>query len=256
MPDLSCEQVRAALDAGRRDDAVVAHLDGCADCSRYDLGELEELPFDADALHASVVDAIAAEQGPIAQLRAWSTGRRQLAALGLALGIGFGFGLLRPRADWDVYPMVRLWTLAGVEAVAVVTLLRGALPDPAGRVRPRLGRITVLATGVFVALSLLPPAHHDHPASLEGTGDDFAFFALRCLAIGSAAALPVLAAVWTLTRTHSRRARMLGALGAAMAGYLALQLHCPVVWVEHRLVGHTLVAAVIAALALRLPGGR
>lgn len=157
-----------------------------------------------------------------------------------------------PRADLAVVPIER-WT------ITALVLLAGLMLNTWDSLRPLTQRplpeylqgILVFGFGglVPVVLGLLPPAHHRHPASLEGLGEMFAPAALGCFGFGVLCAVPALLLGALLSRTghgYGNTAWLAAATGATQ-GLLALHMHCPIVHPEHLLVGH--LTAAVALLA-------
>lgn len=262
--DPRCGAVQAQLRAGAAlDPDAAAHLADCADCARVELDlalAVDECVDEAavlDGLHARM----AAERGPLGWWRSQPTGRRRALGLTVVLGSALAFGLLRPRPDLAVFPMPRMLALVGIYAVVGALASLGALGSRrAPVVRPRLAWAALaVALVVSVGLAALPPAHSAHPASLGGTGAALVPRALACLGVGAGVALPGLLVLGLGARAtgHSLRAPwVLGAAAGALAGQLALQLHCPVVASGHRLLGHALLVVILGLATLLLAGRR
>lgn len=271
---MECDELRrrAAADDpsgdALEDPAVLAHLDACPACAEVlaDGAALGRALLAADpplrpapapeALPASdaVWALIAAERGPRAWLRARPTWQRRTAiVLAILLGAAaVGLSLtLRVRPDLAVYPAWRLageLVLLGVLATACAwSALRPVhCPPPSrGQVLALLG----LALAVPAGLALMPPAHA-HPANAVGGGDDLFRFALGCFLNSALHAVPCAALLWALARSNTLLTATLAAAGAALAGVLAVQLHCPIEGAPHQLLGHSTVglAAVLAVL--------
>jgi len=255
--DVSCSTVHQAL----RDDAldapdVQAHVEVCPACAELvaDGGALgRELveAFDSPApvepsLRSAVRQRVTADGRTLAR---WSTRRRAtLAALAVA-GAGGLTWALAPRADAAVYPVDRMVLMLGALIFAASSSLTLALrplhrPPPA----PWLRRAVWLgALGVPLALSALPEAHADHPASVMSGPEPL----LVCASIVMAfvgLALVGLRALDRRVRASPAALAWFAVVGSA-TGQLVLQLHCPVTDPGHLVVSHALVGA-IAAVAL------
>jgi hypothetical protein len=157
-----------------------------------------------------------------------------------------------PRADLGVYPIARLVLEAlGYLATAIIAAVIGL--RPLHLADPRTGRTlaVVAAIGAAALIASLPEAHHDHPASLAGGGDDFIARALGCLAYGTICAIPT----WVALRLVARDPSVLGpaaypvAVAIAGSGAAAVFFHCPIVHVGHRWAGHVTVLVLLLGWA-------
>lgn len=263
-----CDSIQAKLaaDSALEPDEA-AHLAGCADCARAELEAAVALPdaVDTAAVRGRLQAELAREAGVLGWWRSRPTALRRLVVLVVLLGTALGLGLLRPRADLGVFPVPRMMLLVVTYGAVGALASLGALGS--GRrpvVRPQLAGLGLaVAVVVSFGLALLPPAHSAHPASLGGTGAALLPRALACLLTGLAVALPgvVLLGLGARATGHSLRAPwVLAALGGALAGQLALQLHCPLVGSGHRVAGHALLVVVLGlvtwVLAERLAARR
>jgi hypothetical protein len=159
-----------------------------------------------------------------------------------------GVAATRLRSDWDVYPRQRL-VVSGLVfgvglAISLLLLLRSL-----GRPRARAGvQAAMVAFGLSIplVLALLPGPHAAHPAS-AGHGADLWPRALACFAYGTGLALPFLGTLWAVAR--SDRVASFGlSLAAAAAGLVAnaaLLVHCPIVHLDHLLLGHASIGVVL-----------
>lgn len=191
------------------------------------------------------------ERGVFAKLRALPTSQR----FGLALVlVGFwpAFVLLtNRRADFSVYPGVRLAgdliLLGGAVAVLLVLALR---PMHRAPLATWMQRIAAMVGALAVSLlCAFPMAHADHPASLEGIGSDLGARAVGCFAFGTV--YGVLAAVGFLLLSRARTRRVPGLLtagAAAVVGVLTLYMHCPITHPLHLWLGHATVLMPFALL--------
>jgi hypothetical protein len=262
---MDCSDVRERLRdvQGRRDARVEAHLQACIDCALLAAdaalaGQAESPTASADI--EAILDRTEArlqrERGCIAWLRNRRTSTRLLLGALAALGVPLAFALAAPRTDLSVYPLPRLVTIAaclilfsaGALSVKLRPLHRPALPSG-------LAAALLVAAIVVIGTDIaLPPAHAVPAASLAETGADFARRAAGCLSVGFLIGLPALLAAGWLDRTrHARGATgWLSPLLAAVAGYLALDLHCPLVARAHLLVGHAGLLLVFPVLVIVL----
>jgi hypothetical protein len=170
-------------------------------------------------------------------------------ALGLAvlLLVALAVATLTLRGDWHVYPTWRMALAAGAFAglasvVVLATLGRDAAP---GARRTLTACALVMLTVVVTAgLALLGPAHVATASALPPPHSSLLSHALPCLVFGLATGAPVL----LCTRLLDRDARpWLAAAAGALAGNLALQLHCPITQPEHLVWGHFMVTVALIA---------
>lgn len=164
--------------------------------------------------------------------------RRAIAVLAFAVLATVGL-LAMPRPDMGVYPMERMVASLVALGVLLVWCIHRAL-RPLHEPAPRRGR-TWLLIGVALATALvvtvLPPAHHAHPASLGGTGDELVSRAAPCFCFGLLVGLPVYVLVWLLDRGSALSA-LLAAAAAGLTGNFVLQVHCPLVAPAHTTLAH------------------
>lgn len=258
-----CDSIQAKLAAGEELSADEGrHLAGCAECARAELEAAVELPEDLAVEGAldGLRDELQREAGALGWWRSRPTGLRRAVGLVVLLGTALGFGLVRPRADLGVFPMPRMLGLVGIYGAMGALAGLGSLGSAQRPlVRPRLAGVGLaVAVVVSLGLALLPPAHSAHPASLGGTGAELLPRALACLLTGLAVALPgvVLLGLGARATGHSLRAPwVLGAVGGALAGQLALQLHCPLVGSAHRVAGHALLVVVLGVVTWAVAAG-
>lgn len=260
---IDCAHVHAAVRRGASlgSTEIVEHVSTCPACA-----VLVAAPVVAHGLEAARGDEggdlasllartkarVAAERGWRASLRAKSTVVRSAIGLCIVAAIPLLVLVAAPRADLGVYPIARLvLEAAGYMATAIAAAMIGLWPMH--RAEPRTGRVlTVLAAvAVAVLVASLPDAHHDHPASLAGSGHDFLKRALGCFMYGTICGVPT----WVALRMLARDPEILGeaaypvALAIAGAGAAAVFLHCPIVHVGHRWAGHVAVLALPLAWA-------
>jgi hypothetical protein len=194
------------------------------------LGELER------ALHAD----LERERGPLAWLRSQSRPVR----LGILLLVASSIALLTlhvaPRPDLAGYPRLRMivtlaWFAIGVGGTAWVALRPIYLP------RPERGVVALVAAFAGlgpVVTSLLPAAPMEHAYAHQLWP-----WAYGCFAAGTTASLAVLLAARAIDRggALSLGQIVLASLAAGLVGNVALQLHCPVNYPLHLLLGHATV---------------
>ncbi len=206
-----------------------------------------------DEVFAVTSEAIAAEDGPLARVRAWPTRTRVAVVVAAGLAIALAVLVVTPRADLVVFPLKRLvgvllalsMAMGGAMALGLAPLARASSP---ARVRV----LAALAWLVPIAVALLPPAHAHHPASLAGVGADLVPRALACFAFGLGTGIPLGLVAWLVARPGFAASRIrvgLLVLAAAM-GSLALVLHCPLTAVVHQAAGHATVAVALALVAV------
>lgn len=234
-----------------------AHLDGCVDCAQAELELALEAPaaVSLDGVLEGLRADISDEQGALGWWRSRPTSLRRVLAGLATVGVALVFALVRPRVDLDVFPMPQMLVLVGLYGVSAAAATTMSLGTPSRPVlSPRLAWAALVGAMVLAGtLAALPPAHQAHPASLAGAGTDFIPRALGCLFVGAAVALPGMVVLGLGARATGRSIRapwLLGGVAGAMAGQLALQLHCPIVHSPHRLVGHALLVVVLALVAV------
>lgn len=260
---IDCAHVHAAVrrgeDLGSSD--IVEHTATCPACALLVAAPLVARGLDATsdgdegdlaALLARTKSRIADERGWRASLRAKPTIVRSAIGIAVAVAIPLLVLAAAPRADLGVYPIARLVLEAlGYLATALAAAVIGLWP--LHRAEPRTGRAIAVIAAVVAALVVasLPAAHHDHPASLAGGGDDFVARAFGCFAYGTICAIPT----WIALRLLARDPAVLGAaaypvaVAIAGSGAAAVFLHCPIVHVGHRWAGHVAVLALLLAWA-------
>jgi len=261
----ACQAIRDALAKGEAlSDSQARHAEGCETCSDL-LGADAELARgvvgvpapaaeDLGPLLAAVERRIDQERGPVAWLRSRPTPLRHVLGALLPLAIVAWILIAKRRPDLAVYPAPRLLLTVLVYAGLLGAVVRSTLAPLQERALAARTRWLLVAAALLVPflVAALPQAHAAHAASLAGAGDDFARRALACFGFGEALALAVLVAWAALARDahHGVKTAALAAVGAGLAGILALELHCPITHPLHLLVGH---ATVGLALALVYP---
>lgn len=270
MKEVTCESLRADVNAGTWPEGpeVEHHLAACDTCadelldpggfaSLGELGNAAKRPVGSKdtlaALEAEVEARRAEERGALAWLRERPSEVQRGLAAGLSAVIVLAVWVGARRADWSVYPTGRLVAELAALAVVVLVVSRAALRPISLPERP-VAMLVALVVGVLGILGLtgLSPAHAAHPASLEGLGEALVPRAVACLSFGTLCALPVFALLVASDRSSGkiRRTVRLSAVAAAVVGVLALQVHCPIVHVEHLRAGHTTVLVVLLTAGL------
>jgi len=255
---MECSDVHAAVRAGRtNDDLVRTHAERCGACAELLASEGIVGRALADAERGSVrtdviLDRVRTDRslrGTVA--RTSSATRRWIAALALTLP-ALAFALYAPRPDLEAYPTLRMMLVVGLLASAALVLSPVVL-RPLHRGAPHLRALRIaLSLAIPILLGALPQVATGHPASTP----DVAVLpaAVRCFAIGSTIAGGVLL---VLALTERRGRAPLGWIVAAtalaaVAGALALQITCPVIYASHLVLGHGLVGVVWALVLASL----
>lgn len=255
------EAQRRILEADTDAAELRQHLMGCPACAALaeDDGALARWLAEGRAaepvpsgLVAAVQQDLVRERRPLARLRSLATGTRiALAVLGGVLILALG--LLKLRPDIGTYPVLRLALelgSLGLVGLGAAWLWLRPLHRPALPVWMTTA-LVVLALLLPWAISALPPAHLDHPASLGGTGDDLVRRATACFVYGALLGLPLALFLALLGRSARRLVRfaVLPAAAGALAGLVSLNLHCPLTSPVHLLAGHAPIVLVLLMLA-------
>jgi len=257
---MNCEDVRDAILLGRSLDepAIARHLEECEVCASLSSGDaLGPLLRDASAVPATPPPPRFG--GALDRVRSLATPTRLLLLVSAVLLVGAVNALALPRPDLEAYPALRMILLVAAFAAAAVfasiLVLRPVhRPRPDRRLLPALVAIGILVT---IGAAFLPPAHaevHAHPESFLGQGDDFWPRAIGCLVYGTIFGLPVLVLLRLLDRGGTPRSTALlgGLIATALAGNVALLLHCPLVFDLHFLVGHAGLPILLTLVGLAL----
>ncbi|KIG13372.1 hypothetical protein DB30_08139 [Enhygromyxa salina] len=210
-------------------------------------------PDELDAMFEAVERRIAAPVGWVEGLRQRSTWVRSAALLGVALAMVALILLGLRRVDLGLHPLPRL--LGTIAALATAVLAAGAVALRPLHRRPLRGWLLGLIAGLAVLapaiVCSLPPAHHDHPASLIGVDADLVPRAAGCFAFGMGFVALAVAAAYLLERSALRRrgSAVLALLGAGALANLVLVLHCPIVAPIHQWAGHATITLVLLLVA-------
>ncbi len=242
-----CARVREAIRQGAVDDpAVVRHAEGCDACRELlDDQALVQL-LAAGSGDEPVDDALAAAIGGRVRAEAPSRARgpRLALALGTVLATAVGLGAATMRPDLATVPMgaaaVQLAALAVAVGVGVALVSRPPWRAP---LSPAAHRGGMAALWAVPALALVLPL--SEPVGLSG----LAAATLACLGFGSVMvvlSVGVFGALFRRDTLLSARWPLAAATGA-MAGNLALVLHCPLSDPGHVLLGHVALGLLAAA---------
>jgi hypothetical protein len=217
-----CREMHERIRAGGGLDA--GHAAGCAACRSLTAEGAALGRALARAERAAPVapppdldEALSADRGPLAWVRARSTPLRLAAAGALAASVIALIAGAMPREDLEVHPAGRmalaLLLLGGALLVATARALRPLHRPP----EPGWARAAAIAgsAAVVALLVALPAAHQEHPSSLRGAGD-LVPRALACFVFGLASAAPLGAALLALARGSA--ARPWPALAVALLG--------------------------------------
>ncbi|MEX1363047.1 MAG: hypothetical protein AB1Z98_07970 [Nannocystaceae bacterium] len=265
-----CQQVHAALRHGQAvvPPSLVEHVASCPACATVVEGgaplaqALDTAPPVAslEGVWARVQAEVERERGPAAALRSLRTPLR-VALVAAVAGLLPGLTLLLwGRGDLHVYPVARLLLDVTVVAVPAALLLAVAMRPLHTRPWPRW--LAALAVGLAVLGALIGPmmvpAHHAHPLSLAGTGDDLVRRAVACLVAGAVLGLPLAVVAGLVMRRRGRFGLPVGlaVVLAGLVGTVSIFLHCPLVAPVHLVLGHSTVLLVYLLLALVAAPGR
>jgi hypothetical protein len=193
-----------------------------------------------EKMHAELEGKIAQERGFAAWLRSRPTPVRAMLASFVLCVIVVGTMAVWLRPDFDVYPPGRMQAvLLSIAGLIVLELVLVLWPLQLPAAPPWLMAAAVIGApiGLFFWYSA-PAAHLGHPRSIppEGVGVS-AFYAARCLVVGSIVAGGFYALLRGIDRGGTNRLLLMAAC-AGLAGNLLLQLHCPTTAPMHLVIGH------------------
>ncbi|MHC4473339.1 MAG: hypothetical protein ACYS99_20530 [Planctomycetota bacterium] len=258
---MNCNDIRDRILSGLPPDGpeIERHLEECDPCRELLASRGLASLFRDTAPGPDVPVALSPPPigGALDRVRSLTTPIRVAALAVCVFLVGALNALLLLRGDAPAYPAVRMTVVlaafSGSALAAGIFVLRPLhLPRPTGRVLPGFIGGGILLAVVF---GLLPAAHaltEAHPESFEGTGADFWPRAIGCLIYGTVMGLPVLGFLWLLGRGGKARSTtvLVGLTATALAGNVALQLHCPLVSQVHLLVGHAGVPVALVLIGL------
>jgi hypothetical protein len=249
---MDCPEVEAAILRGAppTEPGLESHLGECPSC-RFLVeggGPIAQALAGSAAVPAALElpvfpeATLARERGPLAWARERSRPARVVAvALVMALAIAVYVHTAHLRADWGVYPALRLGlTLGGFAILALLLTWQALRPI----YLPPAATGWLLAAGIAapIVAGLLP----ELPTAVHLTRT-FQYYAIKCFLLGGAQALAVFAVARAVAR--GRTGAIVAAAGAGLAGVLGLVLHCPINAPAHLLAGHATVPVVLALFA-------
>jgi len=208
--------------------------------------------MDLTALERAVRADVARERGARAWLRSRSPALRLVLALGFAMLLAVTVLVVRARGDLHTYPVWRMgltlgWFGLAAGASAWLALRPVYLPRPSARLVIGLAAFALAGPLVTALLPAVPTDEtlHAHRSALAG----------GCFTIGALAGVVTLLLARLLDRggPHGPGPLVLAAAAAGLVGNVALQLHCPINFPAHLLLGHATVpmALVLATLLVR-----
>ncbi|MEN9579843.1 MAG: hypothetical protein RJA70_2852 [Pseudomonadota bacterium] len=252
MLNPNCQNFRARLQS-EPDTDLESHVDNCEACQTWLDASLLGSSAESEGLQR--LEATLSQQGALrGRLMSVPTALRARVLALVMLVLVTAQLMFAARADLGVYPMGRLALELGAHGLVllllVTILLRPAFrPDWPLTLTLRAAGLAVL---VILGIALTNPAHALHAASLAGRGPDFGSHAAACLAYGTISGMSfvVLAALLDRGAPVGGTPRwglhlLLTGLGIATSS-LVLVLHCPIVHMDHLLVGHVLTVGPIA----------
>jgi hypothetical protein len=199
-----------------------------------------KLTLDLAALEHAVREDLDRERGVQAWVRSRSRAERGLMILGVAGLVAGSTFLVAPRPDLYTYPRVRMlatlaWFLVAGGVATWIALRPIYLPRPPRGLVLAAAAFAILGPIVTALLPEVPMAH----APVHRVWP----WAYGCFASGITAALVVLVISRAFDRggAHAGGQIVLAAAAAGLAGTIALQLHCPINYPLHLLLGHATV---------------
>jgi hypothetical protein len=260
----TCRDARELVKRGQRH-KVEDHLGTCASCAAFaeafDLLGAPGVVAGHEADLDETFQAIEIHLRGRSRLRTWLADQPTPLRLAEVLAVGAlvlaAIWVLKRRADWEVYPILR-WLIEASGLAALVVAYTGAVTRPLYRPPYRAGSVLAAGVAALCALAaplLLPLAHEAHPESLKGLGPDLASRAIACYAWGSAIGAGVATAAYLVTRGVDALSGLSPGLFLLLGLFsaLALHIHCPIVHPLHIALGHTSVTltSLMAFLVLR-----
>ena len=255
---MDCTDLHRELAAGVPSGPEVdAHLAVCPPCSALladdcavasALDTLRDGRDDLDALKGRTLAAVADDRGPRGFMAKTPTWVHSTALLGAVIAIALS-QIMALRADFDAYPTALMVLVLAAFTGPLIGLTLGATRPvhqaPLSRAIQSGLWLTALAIPLVVAAM---PAPHTHPASDIAGAFGQATFA--CFAFGAAITVGILVLHKLFDRrSHADRdSTILAALIGALAGAIALQLHCPFSNNAHQALGHASQGVLFAGL--------
>jgi hypothetical protein len=193
---------------------------------------------------AALASAMAADERGLGTVRAWSSARRLVASLVIGAAVPLAVALVARRVDFPHLSMVRWWLgIAALLAVVVAGSTLAMRPLQRRREPSWVAWIGLGGAAITIALALVPQAHHAHPGSFIGDGEELLPYATGCLVFGTLCALPTWLGLRMLARDGDRLGMHAGFIAAVAAavGATAVMVHCPIVHGPHLLLGHATV---------------
>jgi hypothetical protein len=195
---------------------------------------------------------IARESGIAGRLRRLTLPVRIAIAVGVATMVPAAAAMMMLRSDFALLSMVREGVTIGV--VLVLTGAAAALAAWPVHVAPvsrtRIFGLAGATVALALVLALAPELHDPEPSSLAALLTS----AVRCSAMGLAAALPVGIVAYVLRRDAPGAMVGAGAL-AGLSLLVTLSLTCGYDSVSHLLLGHAAPVALVVVAALILQNG-
>jgi hypothetical protein len=242
---MDCSQIRDAFANGVQlpEDQIEEHLARCPQCRALfehdaELGRSlaaqasEVLPF-SDDIFGQLERRLARETGPRAWLRSRPSRLRFALVLVPLLLVLIAGGLLRQRADFAQYPLLRVGLLLCVYFLAILLAFAKKLSELPRR-DPLRDHLALLAFAIAVPVlaGFAPATEVSRQAGAEG--------AFGCFAYGALLTLPIALLLWTLDRDDrpSLRTVCLSAAALGLSANLLLELHCGNGNPAHVLLGH------------------
>lgn len=255
---MNCNEARDRILSGRLDEQVAAHLRECEPCATLAADEARlaralsksagspptDAPDDFAALLSKVEDEDSTLRG---RLRALPTHLRSGVGLSTAVVVAVLFLLFSRRADWNVYPMLRMGMISLAFFGALVVGVGMSFPRLYRPERPLAFRLFVLAFMLFVAFL---PAMLPIPYASAIEASAFWPSVGACIGLGTAAAIPALVTLRLLQRDDLNVwSTIFLATTGGISAHLALQMHCPIVDRAHVGLAHAGLALLFAAVA-------
>lgn len=247
---MDCSQIRDKFVNGvpLADEPVKEHLAGCPQCRELFEHDAElghnlaaqtsaALPFPED-LFGQIEQKLARESGPRAWLRSRPSRLRFALVLLPLLLVLLAGGILRERADFAQYPLLRVVLLLCVYGVAIALALGRELSESPRR-EPLGDYLGLLAFALLVPfLAAFAPA--TETSRLAGAGG-----AVGCFSYGALLTLPIAALLWAFDRDDrpSLRTVCLSAAALGLSANVLLELHCGNGNAQHVLLGHASLGA-------------